>query len=101
MLIEEYDCTIHHIPGKDNIVADGLSPLDADFDSEIEYPNISEDEQGVFSAYCIANMEALDDEKYSFSNRLSASELADCFVYENEIMETDFPIYPPLKKKSR
>ena len=99
MLIEEYDCTIQHIPGKDNIVADGLSLLETDFDSETEYPNSSEDEQGVFSAYCIANMEALDDEEYLFSNQLSASKLANCLACENETMETYFPIYPPLIKK--
>ena len=31
MLIEEYDCTFVHVSGVDNVVADGISRLDANF----------------------------------------------------------------------
>ena len=95
MLLEEYDCTLEHIQGKDNIIADGLSCLDADYDSKIEYPIIRQDEQGVFSIYCMPNMEALDREEYSLSNQ-TKYELAENYIYENKILDTDFPLYPPL-----
>jgi hypothetical protein len=38
MLIEEYDVTFEHVPGKDNLVADALSRLDADFEKELTNP---------------------------------------------------------------
>jgi hypothetical protein len=55
MLVEEYDVEFVHIKGIDNVVADGLSRLDADYDSEFVPPEITQDEQGMFSAYCMAN----------------------------------------------
>jgi hypothetical protein len=55
MIREEYDVEFVHIKGIDNVVADGLSRLDADYDSESVPPEITQDEQGMFSAYCMAN----------------------------------------------
>jgi hypothetical protein len=69
MLVEEYDVEFVHIKGIDNVVADGLSRLDADYDSEFVPTEITQDEQGMFSAYCMANLEGLDDEEYSFNNK--------------------------------
>ena len=69
MLVEEYDVEFVHIKGIDNVVADGLSPLDADCDSEIVQPEITQDEQGMFSAHCMASLDGLDNEQYSFNNK--------------------------------
>jgi hypothetical protein len=45
MLVEEYDVEFVHIKGSiDNVVADGLSRLDADYDSEFVPPPITQDE---------------------------------------------------------
>jgi hypothetical protein len=41
MLVEEYDVEFVHIKGIDNVVADGLSRLDADYDSEFVPPEIT------------------------------------------------------------
>jgi hypothetical protein len=38
-------------------------------DSDIVLPEITQDEQGMLSAYCMANLEGLDDEQYSFNNK--------------------------------
>jgi 2,3-bisphosphoglycerate-independent phosphoglycerate mutase len=38
MLVEEYDVEFVHIKGIDNVVAGGLSRLDADYDSEFVPP---------------------------------------------------------------
>jgi hypothetical protein len=57
MLVEEYNVAFVQIKGIDNVVADGLSCLDADYDSDIVLPEITQDEQGIFSAYCMANLE--------------------------------------------
>jgi hypothetical protein len=41
MLVKEYDVEFVHIKGIDNVVADGLSLLDADYDSEIVHSEIT------------------------------------------------------------
>jgi hypothetical protein len=62
MIVEEYNVEFVHIKGIYNIIADGLSHLDAeDYDSEFVPPSITQDEQGLFSAYCMATLEGLDD----------------------------------------
>jgi hypothetical protein len=99
MLVEEYDVKFVHIKGIDNVVADGLSHLDADYDSEFVPPEITQDEQGMFSAYCMANLDGLDDEEYSFNNKPDVYDMAEAFITESEEQETDFPIHPPLIKK--
>jgi hypothetical protein len=99
MLVEEYDVEFIHIKGIDNVVADGLSRLDADYNSEFVPPPITQDKQGLFSAYCMANLEGLDDEEYSFNNKPDVYDMAEAFITESEEQETDFPIHPPLIKK--
>ncbi len=99
MLVEEYDVEFVHIKGVDNVVADGLSRLDADYDTEVDTTEITQDEQGLFSAYCMARLEGLDDEQYSFNNKPDVYDMAEAFILESEETETDFPIHPPLIKK--
>jgi hypothetical protein len=99
MLFEEYDVEFVHIKGIDNVVTDGLSHLDADYDSKIVHPEITQDQQGMFSAYCMANLEGLDEEQHSFNNKPDVYDMAEAFITESEEQETDFPIHPPLIKK--
>jgi hypothetical protein len=73
------DVEFVHIKGIDNVVADGLSHLDADYDSEIVHPEITQDKQGMFSAYCMANFEGLDDEQYSFNNKPDVYDMAEAY----------------------
>ena len=80
MLVEEHDVELVHVKGIDNVVADGLSCLDADYDSEFLPPEITQDELGMFSAYCIANLEGLDDEEYSFNNKPDVYDIAEAFI---------------------
>jgi hypothetical protein len=93
MIREEYDVEFVHIKGIDNVVADGLSRLDADYDSESVPPEITQDEQGMFSVYCMANLDGLDDEEYSFNNKPDVYDMAEAFITESEEQETDFPIH--------
>jgi hypothetical protein len=86
-----------HIKGIDNVVADGLSHLDADYDSEFVPPPITQ-EQGIFSAYCMAILEGLDDEEYSFNNEPDVYDMAEAFITESEEQETDFPSTLPLSR---
>jgi hypothetical protein len=53
----------------------------------------------MFSAYCMANLDGLDDEEYSFNNKPDVYDMAEAFITESEEQETDFPIHPPLIKK--
>ena len=99
MLVEEYDVEFVHIKGVENVVADGLSRLDADYESEVELTEITQNEQGMFSAYCMARLEGLENEQYSFNNEPDVYDMAEAFITESEEQETDFPIHPPLIKK--
>jgi hypothetical protein len=99
MLVEHYNVEFVHIKGIDNVIADGLSRLDADYHSDFVLPEITQDEQGMFSAYCLANLEGLDDEEYSFNNKPDVYDMAEAFITKSEEQETDFPIHPPLIKK--
>jgi hypothetical protein len=102
MLVEEYNVEFVHIKGIDNVVADRLSRLDADCDSDIVFPEITQDEQGMFSAYCMANLEGLDDEEYSFNKKPDVYDMAEAFITKSEEQETDFPIHPsPHQEISR
>jgi hypothetical protein len=84
MLVEEYHVEFVLIKGIDNVVADGVSRLDADYDSEFVPPEITQDEQGMFSAYCMANLDGLEDEEYSFNNKPDVYDMAEAFITESE-----------------
>jgi hypothetical protein len=85
--------------GINNVVADGLSGLDANYDSEIVHPETTQDEQGMFSGHCMASLDGLDVEQYSFNNKPNVYDMAEAFITESEEQETDFPIHPPLIKE--
>jgi hypothetical protein len=99
MLVEEYDVEFVHIKGVDNVVADGLSRFDADYNTKVDTTEITQDEQGMFSAYYMANLDGLDDEQYSFNNKPDVYDMAAAFILESEETETDFPMHSPLIKK--
>jgi hypothetical protein len=80
MLVEEYDLEFEHTKGINHVVADGLSRLDAAYDSDIELPEIIQDEQGMFSACCMVNLEGLDDEYYSLNNEPDFYDMAEAFI---------------------
>jgi hypothetical protein len=58
MLVVEYVVEFVRIKGIDNVVAHGRSRLDADYDSDIVLPEITQDKQGMFTAYCMAKLES-------------------------------------------
>jgi hypothetical protein len=75
------------------------SCLDADYKSKVELLEMTQDEQGMFSTYCMASLEGLDNKQYSFNNKADVYNMAEAFILEFEEQEMNFPLHPPLIKK--
>jgi hypothetical protein len=101
MLVEEYDMKFSHMKDVENIVTnDRQSRLDLHYDSKVELPERTKDEQGMFLTHCIAKLEGLDNNKqYSFNNKPYVYDMAVAFIMDFKEQETYFPIHPPLIKK--
>ena len=56
LLLEEFGPEFQHVAGKDNVIADALSRLEADFPPKQE--DATSEANGCFLAYCVAHMEA-------------------------------------------
>ena len=82
---KEYDAEFLHIKGVENVVADGLSRLDVDYDTDVKQPDITQKEQGQFTAYCMASLEGLDKDQYTFNNQPDVYDMAEAFIIESEI----------------
>ena len=95
MLIEEYDVEFQHVAGKENIVADTITRLEADFDNKpIELAT-----QGKVHAYCMSYLENEDEHDYLFIDNPDVFDMAYSFTTIEETKETNFPLYPPLIAK--
>ena len=96
LLLEECNPTYVHIKGKDNIVADALSWLDADF-NEIE---ISEEAN---AQMCACTMTLLDaDESYEMPETNIMEAMAQTFGKSKKERKLDaFPMSPTLIGKEK
>jgi hypothetical protein len=72
-----------------------LSHIYADYNSKVELQEVSQDEQGMFSAYCMENLESLDKNEYSFNNQPDFYDMAEALIGKFEEQKTDFPAHPP------
>ena len=97
MLIEEYDTTFIHVAGIDNLVADALSRLDADFEKDIKPP--TQNEQGIFHAFCMSRLDSEQETLSEFINQPDSLDMACSFMLNRETKECDFPLYPPMIAK--
>lgn len=95
LLLEEFGPEYQHIKGKDNVVADALSRLDADFETvEVEHGS---DLHGKELAMAISNV--VRDESEEMPEQLES--LAKKMISPREIEEEKFPLFPPLIQKEQ
>ena len=86
LLIEEFSPRIEHIAGKDNIVADALSRMEANFKSEF-----SDTELGQVCAHAMSHSE----QDYSYAvPKAKRKNLAKILHREHNMAEMDFPLSP-------
>ena len=97
LLLEEFGPEFRHVAGKDNVIADALSRLEADFPPEPE--DATSEANGCFLAYCVSHMEAKPTDGSGETQPPDMDELAHSFVLHNEEKETDFPLAPTLIAK--
>jgi hypothetical protein len=101
MLIEEYDTTFGHVAGTDNLVADALSRLEANFEKDIKPP--TQNRQGIFHAFCISRLDSEEEALSEFADEPDylRVDMACSFMLNRETKECDFPLYPPMIAKYR
>ena len=94
MLLEEFDMTLEHVAGEANIVADGISRLDADFEDSLTEDS---DLSGHETAYLMARMEI--DESIEVKDEVDRYDMAKSYANSKDLGETDFPMAPELLQK--
>jgi transposase InsO family protein len=95
LLLEEYGPEYVHVSGKDNVVADALSRMEADFSDEIVETNAC-------AQLCAFVMSQLTrDESYEAPNPGEPEEMASTFLLESEVEEEKFPMSPSLVQKEQ
>jgi hypothetical protein len=82
----------------ENVVTGGLSHLDADYDPEVDLPEMTPKKKEC-SQPIMANLDGLDNNEYSFNNQPDVYDMAEIFINKFEEQETYFPVHPPLIKK--
>jgi transposase InsO family protein len=97
LLLEEYSPEYVHVSGKDNVVADALSRLDADFNKIPEYGSEKSSHIGHVCAATV--MELTRNE--SFKMPTKAESLAVAMVTQTDMNEYRFPLLPSLIKSEQ
>jgi RNase H-like domain found in reverse transcriptase/Reverse transcriptase (RNA-dependent DNA polymerase)/Integrase zinc binding domain len=110
-LLEEYGPTYVHVAGKDNVVADALSRMDADFNMEaVENNSIQCMQTQPLDprAYCCARSmsQLMRDESIEIPDGKKPSEVVEYLMAKNSnTVSENFPLSPPLiaqyQKKDR
>jgi hypothetical protein len=88
-----YDTTFEHVAGIDNLVADALSRLDANFEKDIKSP--TQNEQGIFHAFCMSQLNSEEETLSEFVNQPDSLDISCSFMLNRET-ECDFSLYPPM-----
>jgi transposase InsO family protein len=97
LLLEEYGPEYVHVSGKDNVVADALSRMEANFNEEKEVQ-----ETNSCAQLCAFVMSRLTrDESYEPPNPGEPEEMACTFLLESEIEEDKFPMSPALIQREQ
>jgi hypothetical protein len=95
LLLEEFGAEFVHVKGKDNVVADALSRMDADFESQLE--DLESDAIGQLHAHAMSYM--IRDESYAMPKKNKG--LAKKLITEAQIMEERFPLLPSLIQREQ
>jgi hypothetical protein len=93
LLLEEYGPRYEHIAGKDNIVADALSRMDADFQDGSETSTMHKPDEQVLCA--VAMVEMNNDDSTLLPDARDNFEMAYAFG-DNDTEDESFPLLPKL-----
>jgi hypothetical protein len=88
MLLEEYDITFVHIKGTDNVVADGISCLDADWQNGDDLTQMIH-----------AMSEIQFDESIEINYQVTPYNMAASYMKSKDLSDEDFPMNPSLIAK--
>jgi transposase InsO family protein len=99
LLLEEYGPEYVYVSGKDNVVADALSRMEADFNiNEKEF----EKDQNAYAQMCACMISRLiRDESCEIPNPGDPEAMASTFLLESEVEEEKFPMNPILIQKEQ
>jgi transposase InsO family protein len=94
LLLEEYGPEYVHVKGKDNIVADALSRMDADFNPDSKATAKDHSECAYICAYAMSHL--IRDESCEMPDPSDPEAMASTFLLESEVEEDKFPMNPTL-----
>jgi hypothetical protein len=94
LLLEEYGPEYVHVSGKDNIVADAWSQMEAAFDTDKNETISDNNDCAHLCAYVMSQM--IRDESYEIPDPGDPDGMASTFLLESEIEEEKFPMSPVL-----
>jgi transposase InsO family protein len=97
LLLEEYGPEYVHVKGTDNIVADALSRMDANFNPDLKAT--IKDHSAYICAHTMARL--IRDESCEIPNPNDPEAMASTFLLESEIEEEKFPMNPALIQKEQ
>jgi hypothetical protein len=99
LLLEEYGPEYVHVSGKDNVVADALSRMEADFNSN---KKPKKQDQNAFAQVCACAISRLiRDESCEIPNPGDPEAMASEFLLESEVEDEKFPMNPILIQKEQ
>jgi putative transposase len=94
LLLEEYGPEYVHISGKDNVVADALSRMEATFNTDQKETINDNNDCAQLCAYVMSQM--IRDESYEIPDPGDPDGMASTFLLETEVEEEKFPMSPVL-----
>ena len=99
-ILEEYGPEYKHIAGKDNVVADALSRLEADFDFDMEA--MEKQPEDIRAQICACALSQLcRDESVIVPDKADAEEFIEQIMASSENISEKFPMSPCLIAKSQ
>jgi hypothetical protein len=99
LLLEEYGPEYVHVSGKDNVVADALSRMEADFNSN---KKPKKEDQNAFAQVCACAISRLiRDESCEIPNPGDPEAMASEFLLESDVEDEKFPMNPILIQKEQ
>jgi hypothetical protein len=99
LLLEEYGPEYVHIKGKDNIVANALSRMDAEFNPDVKATVKDHSECTYICAYTVSHL--IRDESCEIPDPNDPEATASTFLLESEIEENKFLMNPTLIQKKQ
>ena len=99
LILEEYGPEFVHVAGKENVVADALSRMEADFDME----SVDKESVDVKAQICACALSQLcRDESFAVTDGKDAEELVEVIMAKNsDTISEKFPLSPPLIAKAQ